>query len=303
MAKAQRSMQVSYPVAMTKKVTLFHHLTQIHFQRFFQQASTRMASIQGLQVNQETEQEIEHLENVFNEILLKSQESLATQQQSWTSRLEANGVDPGLDGVHGGETFDAPITTPWSMKLLKIYQACDRVLLMVEMTWIAEEFSVLEKREASNNARAPLVECARQIQRAVTQAFQEAKRKQQYVAVPPAYGDAGKLLYRQEPEALEAIKTANARDTDAFNATVEDLKAKTTDPDISHALEEVRVIRLALVKREADKAGAESKARAIGAAGVDSADAEEEAAPKKTARKTRKASDDEDDSNQTAAAA
>lgn len=257
MAKAQRKLHVSYPVAMTRKVTLFHHLTQVHYQRFFQQASTRMASIQGLHVNPDKDDEIEQLEEVFTSVLDDALQSLTEQQANWTARLEAVGIDPNLDDMQGGEPFDAPLTTPWGSKLLRVYLGTDRVLLLVERAWVGEELGgVLEKREATNRARAPMVECARQIQRAVTQAFQEARRREDHIAAPTLYGDAGKHLLKVAAEALTALKAADARDVEAFRTLADQLKAQHPDAETGEAIEDVFAVRVALAKR---RDGAEAK--------------------------------------------
>ncbi|AOU97798.1 hypothetical protein BI364_07310 [Acidihalobacter yilgarnensis] len=190
----KKDMQVSYPVAMTRRITLHHNLTQTHFQRFFQQASARMASIQGLRVNEDTDEEILRIEGMFKEIIAKAIETLGASQQHWKERLEGAGFDPDMSSVQGGLEFDAPITTPWSNKYLEVYRRCDDALMLVEMAWIAEELeSVIDKRNAVAEVRKPLVETARQIQRAVTQAFQESRqrdegRSKKSARVPEAWG-------------------------------------------------------------------------------------------------------------------
>lgn len=245
----KKDMQVSYPVAMTRRITLHHNLTQTHFQRFFQQASARMASIQGLRVNEDTDEEILRIEGMFKEIIAKATETLGASQQHWKERLEGAGFDPDMSSVQGGLEFDAPITTPWSNKYLEVYRRCDDALMLVEMAWIAEELeTVIDKRNAVAEVRKPLVETARQIQRAVTQAFQESRQRDEARSkksrFPEAWGENGRYVAEIAPELVSLLVDAPASDPELFQRMLEGFKDQYAGKKLHAALDAIAEIKL-----------------------------------------------------------
>ncbi|WP_198034214.1 hypothetical protein [Acidihalobacter ferrooxydans] len=248
----RKELQISYPVAMTRKVTLHHNITQIHYQRFFDTASARMASVQGLRVNEDTDDEIMRIEELFKVSLEKAAQQLSAITKQWKERLEAAGVEPDSNSLSQGIEFDAPITTPWSNRLLKLYGQCDEALMLIEMNWIIEELgSVVDKRNAVVEARAPLVETVRQIQRAVTQAFQETKTKEAHhnpKPTPQAWGESGTYLAEHAPDVFEVLSGATAQEPALFDKLIQGIKAQQTDPRVREAVDAV-----AQTIREADE--------------------------------------------------
>lgn len=230
MAK-KREMQVSYPIVIKRKIRLYHNLTQIHFQRFYEQASARMASIQGLKVNEDTDDEIAQIEALFNEVLENANNDIQEIVDNWKSKLEDAGVDPSLENLQGGVELEAPVTTPWSNKYFEIYKKSDNALMLIEMAWIGEEIqSVLEKRDAINKARKPLTDITKQVQRAVTKAFQEAsnKTKKPSATTHDSWGKDGKLLSEKAPEVVEFFAAVQKDPVDKvlFDETVQALSNK-----------------------------------------------------------------------------
>lgn len=243
----RKELQINYPVAMTRKVTLYHNLTQIHYQRFYEQASARMASIQGLRVNEDTDEEIARIEEVFRSVLGNANETVTALETQWKKRLEDTGFDPDLDSLQGGVTFDAPVTTPWSNRYLEIYRGVDRALMLIEMAWVSEEIgSMLDKRNAVNEARKPLVDSARQVQRAVTQAFQEARarndKREVSKRVPQGWGDAGQLIATRAPEVFDVLRECSAEDRKLFDKLIDGFKQQLSDEELSAAIDEVAQI-------------------------------------------------------------
>lgn len=248
---ARERLQVSYPVVLTKRLTLRHHLVQRHYQRFYEQASIKLASVQGLRLNPGQEDALVALEKLFDQLLHDSLESSKASIAQWTGRLESAGVDASVVRQTAGLDFDAALTTPWNARLCALYEQVDHALLLIEAAWIAGEINGIQaKIQASNEARQSLNTCVRQIQRAVTQAFQEARRRDDRLSSPPVYGDAGKHLLAHAPEALIALKAVNPRDEEALRACVDDLCARhAEDQDTLNAIRELASIRVALARR------------------------------------------------------
>lgn len=246
------NLEIQYPVAMTKSVTLYHHLTQIHHQRFFSDSSSRMASIQGLRINGDADAEVERLETVFRASLESATSELNAEIDAMTKLLTTEGIDPDLSKVAGGVECASPITSPWANKLLNLYVLTDRALMTLELLWIGEVVTTLEKRDKANEIRAKLANTVRQIQRTVTQAFQEARRKQQMVRVPRAYGETGEFLARHlSAEDFERVKMTPVAD---LGAVIKEINAAYKDhqeaAEIKHSLKEIHAIRRALKERQ-----------------------------------------------------